>query len=342
MESPATPTDHLVTADLAAQIAALETGLGVVDRSWVDALEISGADRRRFLNGRVSQDLAAAAEDGGGLYGFVTDRKGRVVSDFVLSAIGGAEEGHYLLELPAGRAEAVEGMLSPYILADRVEIARRDDLGLLAVAGPEAEKRLREQTGVQPPADDWTHAETEIAGIPVRLVRRPLVFAAPCWSVWVAKDRAVELVEALAAAGATVVSHQAAEIARVAAGLPRWGAEFDDGHLPQETGLEDHAVSYTKGCYLGQEVVARIHYRGGVQKEMTALRFTEGEPEPGADLSHDDRSVGTVGSVVHHPERGVLGLAVVHRRGREAGTVAVEGGGRAQVVAGHTAVTSDP
>jgi folate-binding protein YgfZ len=333
-EQTETSTAHLVTSDPAAQVAALETGVAVVDRSWTDALEISGADRRRFLTGRVTQDLASA-EDGGGVYGFVTDRKGRVVSDFVLSAIGGAADGRYLLELPAGRAEVVDGMLAPYILADRVEIARRDDLSLLAVVGPEAEAFLEEQTGAAPPAEDWHHAEAELAGVPVRLVRRPLAFAVPCWTVWVAKDRAGELVEALAAAGATPVSHEAAEVARVAAGLPRWGAEFDDGHLPQETGLEEYAVSYTKGCYLGQEVVARIHYRGGVQKTTTALRFrdsSEDGPKPGADLVHDGRSVGTVGSVVRHPERGLLGLAVLHTRGREAGEVEVEGGGRAEVV----------
>lgn len=346
MESPATPTAHLVSADLAAQVAALESGVAVVDRSWTDALEISGADRRRFLNGRVSQDLALA-ESGGGVYGFVTHRKGGVVSDFVLSAIGaigGEDDGRYLLELPPGRAEAVEGMLAPYVLADRVEITRRDDLALLAVAGPQAEALLRQQTGTGPPTEDWRHAEAELAGVAVRLVRRPLVFSVPCWSVWVEKDRATPLFEALAAAGATPVSHEAAEAVRVAAGLPRWGADFDDGNLPQETGLEDQAVSYTKGCYLGQEVVARIHYRGGVQKQMTQLRFEgtpDGGPAPGADLTHEDRSVGKVGSVIRHPERGLLGLAVVHRRGREAGAMEAEGGGRAEMVAGDTAVTSE-
>ncbi|HEX5719529.1 MAG TPA: aminomethyl transferase family protein, partial [Thermoanaerobaculia bacterium] len=109
-------------------------------------------------------------------------------------------------------------------------------------------------------------------------------------------------------------------------GIPRFGRDFGPDNFPQETGIEE-AVSYTKGCYLGQEVVARIHYRGGVQNVLRKLTFEGIEPAQGVALLHDGREAGRATTVV-----GSMGLGILHRRAAEPGTrVEVEGGGTALV-----------
>jgi folate-binding protein YgfZ len=127
------------------------------------------------------------------------------------------------------------------------------------------------------------------------------------------------------------VDEEDLEVLRAEAGIPRFGVDFGPENFPKETGL-DAAVSYTKGCYLGQEVVARIHYRGGVQKMMRRLEL-EGNPRPGAKLLFEDREAGTATTVVRSPLSGrTLGLGIVHKRAAEPGTrLEVEGGGWAVI-----------
>jgi folate-binding protein YgfZ len=132
----------------------------------------------------------------------------------------------------------------------------------------------------------------------------------------------------------------ALEQLRVEAGVPAFGADFDEQHFPQETGLESQAVSYTKGCYLGQEIVARIHYRGKANHALRQLRFDAGPPPPGGTppggtrLLFDGQEVGRVGSAVAPLDGGApVGLAVLHRKGGEPGTrLEVEGFGTAEVL----------
>jgi folate-binding protein YgfZ len=124
---------------------------------------------------------------------------------------------------------------------------------------------------------------------------------------------------------------EALEVLRAEAGIPRFGQDFGPENFPQETGIEE-AVSYTKGCYLGQEIVARIHYRGGVQNLLRGLVFEGTEPQPGAAILHDGREAGKATTVVHSPalER-TVGLAILHRRVQPGARVDVEGGGTAEV-----------
>ncbi len=127
------------------------------------------------------------------------------------------------------------------------------------------------------------------------------------------------------------MSAAAVEIDRVETGGLHFGIDFSGENFPQETGREGD-VSYTKGCYLGQEVVARIHYRGGVQRQPRGLRFTgEAPPAPGAELLFEGRAVGRATSVAQSPRFGAIGLAVVHQRGAAPGTrVEVAGSGTEQ------------
>jgi folate-binding protein YgfZ len=173
-----------------------------------------------------------------------------------------------------------------------------------------------------------------ILGTEVTLVRQDRL-GAPAFTIWVSASVAASLAEGLLERGAVPVGTTALEALRVEAGLPRFGPDFGPDNFPQETGIEE-AVSYTKGCYLGQEVVARIHYRGGVQRRLVGLRFAGSEPPSrGAKLLYEGREAGTVGTALHSPAlAAAIGLAIVHNRAAEPGTrLQMEGGESAEVSA---------
>jgi folate-binding protein YgfZ len=314
-----------------AEVAALRERAGLLDRWPVGRLRVTGEDRARFLQGLVTCDVAAL-EPGRGAYGFFTTIKGRILADAAVLATADA----LLLELPPGAGTAVREHLSKYRIADRVEFEAADDLAPLAVAGPAAAEVL----GVTPPEEPWASTEVEVGGVPVRVVRQGHL-GVEGFTLWAPADRAGELAAALLERERdrlSPVGHEAAEAVRIEAGVPRFGADFDADNFPQETGLGEEAVSYEKGCYLGQEVVARIHYRGGVNRGLRGLRLTppEGaEPAPGAQLFHDGRPAGRLGSAVRSPAAGGwIGLSVLHQRAGEPGTVLeIEGGGEAEVAA---------
>jgi len=314
------------------EVEALHEGCCLVDRGSVDRLVMGGPDRERFLSGMVTCDVRQLG-DGGGTYGFFTSRKGGVLSDFALLSL----EDRFLLELPAGRGEAVADHLRTYILADRVELERVSDPVPLAVAGPEAKRWLRDLLGEGfPPAAEarWGHGSAEIDRVPVRVASRPFL-GVDAWTVWVAADGAEQVARALIEAGARPAGREALEVVRIEAGVPLWGADYDESNLPQEVG-PDEALNFTKGCYLGQEVVARIHYRGGVNRRLVGLEFDGDQPPAtGTGLLFDDREVGRVGSVTVSPLlEGPIGLAVVHKKAAEPGTrLDVQGDGEAEVAA---------
>jgi folate-binding protein YgfZ len=308
------------------QLRALRQGCGFADRSGLGRLELAGKDRHRFLNAYVTcdvKDLAPAEGTEGteGAYGFFTSPQGKILADAEILA---RAESFWLL-LPPGRDEAIAEHLKKYVLADRVEVRPLPDARLLTLAGPGARAVLGGLSG------DLAAAEA--------VVQRSGRLGVESFTLWVPASLAGELAERLAGRDdVTPVTFEALETLRVEAGIPRFGADFGPESFPQETGVEE-AVSYTKGCYLGQEVVARIHYRGGVQKVLRGLVFGEGEEPPeappagGTPLLHEGREAGTVGTAVRSVALGrPVGLAVLHRRAAEAGTrLEVQGGGTAEV-----------
>ncbi|MEZ5332239.1 MAG: hypothetical protein R2991_09365 [Thermoanaerobaculia bacterium] len=303
---------------------ALSEVCGLADPAVLETVEVTGEDRRRFLNGYLTCEVAGL-EPGQGTYGFFTDGKGRVLADAVVAAAVGRFE----LRVPRGRRAALIGHLERFVLADRVEIRSRER-ELLAVVGPRAGKVLR-AAGLPAPEAAWGCVEVAEEEI---LVQRVAHRGAVAYLLAAGAGRGGDWAESLVEAGAVPAGWRALETLRVEAGEPRFGADFDDGNLPQESGLED-AVSYTKGCYLGQEVVARLHYRGRPQRGLVGLEIeADGPPEPGAGLSRGAEEVGRLGSAVRSlrwPPR-ILGLAVVHRKAAEPGTeLVISSGGSARV-----------
>jgi folate-binding protein YgfZ len=210
----------------------------------------------------------------------------------------------------------------------------------LTLIGPRAEAVLGPEVAV--PEGDWKHARVRIDGTEVTLQRTGRMGGA-AFTLWVSASIASHLSEGLLAReGVRRVEEEALELLRAEAGIPRFGLDFGPDNFPQETGA-DEAVSYTKGCYLGQEVVARIHYRGGVQKVLRRLVFENPEspegpagalPRPGAQLLFEGREAGAATTVVRSPalEGQAIGLGIVHKRAAEPGArLEVEGGGTAVV-----------
>ncbi len=322
---------------LSREYEALREGCGLAGGGAAGRLEMLGADRHRFLNAYVTCEVKGLAA-GRGAYGFFTSAQGRILADVAV-----LEQGDRLwLELPPGQLDAIAGHLRKYLIADRVEMRPLGDMLPLTLAGPGAPEVLAGQAGLAPgldlPLDPWSHVRAMVCGIEVTVQRRERL-GVPALSLWVSVSLAEMLEEGLLAwadgSGRAVrrVGAEALEVVRTEAGIPRFGQDFGPQNFPQETGLEE-AVSYTKGCYLGQEVVARIHYRGGVQKTLCGLVFDgDAVPAPGTALLYEGREAGTLGTAVHSLALGrPAGLAILHRRAAAPGSrLELAGGGSAEV-----------
>lgn len=299
------------------ELRALKETAGIADLSWRGRLELLGKDRLRFLHNYVTCDIKGLAP-GSGAYGFFTNPQGRILSDAVLLAL----EDRLWVEVGPGQEEPLAAHLKKFILADRVDVRRLDDMLPIAVLGPRAEAVLG--ADLSSLEQEWSHARIAVHGTEVEIQRRGLL-GTPAWTLWVSASVAAPLVERLIAQGARPAGFEALEALRAEAGIPRFGRDYGPDNFPQETGIEE-AVSYTKGCYLGQEVVARIHYRGGVQNVLRKLVFEGVEPAPGVTLLHDGREAGKATTVISS-QRGSMGLGILHRRAAEPGTrLEVEGG----------------
>ena len=308
---------------------AIEHGCGLWLEPPVSGLSVTGEDRHRLLNGLVTCDVASLTV-GHGVLGFFTDIKGHVLSEVVVRA----REDSLLLELPVGRGGEIAQHIERYILADRVEVETPpvEPRLLLLGAGVEA---ILNRVSTEPLAatgawglldlnDEWGSALAAWDGH----------YGVPAATLWCAPEQVEGLVSSLKARGVSVVSAAAVDNARVELGLPLFGRDYDAQHLPQETGL-DAAVDHDKGCYLGQEVVARLHYRGQVARRVSRVRAEPGTPlEIGADLHFEGRPAGAVTSRTEGSgDRPVFALAMLQRRAFEPGTeLTVAGGGSVEVL----------
>jgi folate-binding protein YgfZ len=315
-----------MTGSVAEEVKALRAGCGLADRSWTGRLELLGADRHRFLNAYVTCEVKGLAP-GEGAYGFFTNPKGGILSDVVVMV----HEDRLWLQLPPGQEEAIAAHLLKYILADRVEIRQLEDMLPISLLGPGAAEVLGCPL---PEAGDWRHVRAKVHGTEVALQRTGRL-GVEAWTLWVSASIAGLLKEQLLTLpGVVPIGVEALEVLRTETGIARFGRDFGPENFPQETGAEDESVSYTKGCYLGQEVVARIHYRGGVQKTLRGLDFGAGPaPAPGTALLYDGRESGKATTVVDSVILGrPIGLAILHRRAAEPGArLELLGGGTAEV-----------
>jgi folate-binding protein YgfZ len=301
-------------ADLARELRAVREGAGLFRLPERGVLEVGSGDRVRWLDGMISADVKSLAP-GGGAHGLLLTRQGRIVADLHVLARPDA----CWLELDAAALPGVRERLAGYVIADDVTLTdRRADFARLAVEGPRAAESL---AAVGADASDLApHAwrDVRIAGAAVVAAAYGLSGLAG-FQLFAPAGAADAVAAALLATGLAAAASDTLECLRIAAGVPWLGRELDESVLPAEARLEG-AISTTKGCYTGQEVVTRMRSRGRVGHLLVGLRF-EGDslPARGAEIRGPAGRIGEVTSSVLSPEAGAIGLGFVRAEDAEPG-----------------------
>jgi tRNA-modifying protein YgfZ len=309
-----------VTVELDAQYRQLREECGLLDRSGRGGIAVVGPDGAEYLQGQLTNDVESVAV-GDGQYAALLDRKGHMQTDMRL--LRPATEEILLDFEPAARAAALRHLTMYSIGRDVQIVDSTEERAIVSLIGPRAA-----EIAATPPLPEFANEMASVAGIPVLAVgtREGIDLFLPIGE----RDR---LIAALTDAGAVEVSPEAVEILRVEAGVPRFGAEMDTATMPAEAAIVEDAVSFTKGCYIGQETVARLHYKGKPNRHLRGLRLS-GAAEPGAALRLGEKEVGTLGGAVVSPAHGPIGLAIVRREAEPGAQVSVgEDGVTAEVVA---------
>ena len=334
---PATATDAL-----GAEHLALREGCGLLDRSERGKLALSGSGAVEFLNGQVTNELADL-RPGDGCYAAFLTHKGKMLGDLRILAVGGSAggtngaggtdsgmggaaddasdalapgaPGELLLDTERVALQGLFDMIRRFKIGYDVELHKRTvERGMISLIGPQAQ-RVAAADGLA--AAEHANAPVEIAGIAALAVRTDVGVDLICEA-----SDSERLSGALLARGAVAVSEQAAECVRVERGRPRYGIDIDETTIPQEAGLNERAVSFTKGCYVGQETVARLHYRGKPNRHLRGLRLSA-PAERGEQLRLGERPVGLLASVAQSPELGPIALALVRREAEPGTTLSV-------------------
>lgn len=316
------------TTTLATEYATLTESCGIVDRSERGKLALTGAGTVGFLNGQVTNELIGLSP-GEGCYAAFLTHKGKMLGDLRILSVG-ENAGELLLDTERCALQALFDMIRRFKVGYDVELHKRTlESSLLSLVGPDAEALATKAFSLekaQLPAGEHGHLPAHLGQTPVRLIRTYLGIDA------LFEAEALETVrDALETAGAILVSEAAAEIVRVEHGRPRYGIDLDESTIPQEAALNERAVSFTKGCYVGQETVARLYYKGKPNRHLRGLRLSEAT-EPGAPLALGGRSLGSLGSSVLSPRFGPIGLALVRREAEPGATVSVGEQGAGAVV----------
>jgi len=302
-------------AAIAREYAAVATGpAGMIDRSWSAKLRLIGSDRLSFLQGMLTQDITKMSA-GDSRHAAMLDPSGHFVADVYVHAL----EDAVFIETDSRSLAKLYEILDRYLIMEDVAISDVTEAwNILSIQGPDADtivaNALVEPDLAELPHDSNIAVEYDgTAGF--ASVRSHSVVGGV--DVWLPVAAAGALWKALAET-ITPVGELAAEILRVEAGIPRWGTELTSAVLFAEAGMED-AVSYSKGCYIGQEIVARIHARGHANRSIRGLLFAADAPvDPDNRIFPADetaeREIGKVTSVVESPSTGAcLGLGYIRR-----------------------------
>jgi folate-binding protein YgfZ len=300
------------TTSFEADYAALTERVGVLDRSERGKLALTGEDAKEFLQGQLTQDVQGLTVGHGSYAAFLT-QKGKMLGD--VRVLDAGDE--LLVDTERVALQPLFNMIRTYSLGSAVELHKRTlECGLLSLIGPLADELI---SGAGLGEAEHDNVALSLGNAPVRAIRTDvgidLLFAT-------ADAGAVRA--AVLEAGAVEVSEDAAECVRIESGRPRYGIDLDDSVIPQEAGLNARAVSFTKGCYVGQETVARLFYRGKPNRELRGLRSAQ-PLAVGTELTLGERTVGTVTSATISPRFGPIALALV-RREAPVGAIVAAGG----------------
>jgi folate-binding protein YgfZ len=281
--------------DVRAEFNALLSGSGVYDLAWRAKIALTGDDRVRWLNGMITNNIRDLAA-GHGLYAFLLNPQGRILADMYAYNRGDS----ILVDTDQSQLQKVLESFDHYIIMDDVEVTNvSDQLTAIGVTGPKAREVLRE-AGLQfPDLEPLQLADLSWHDISLTMVRgdNPSVES---FELWLAPTSVASLWQALVKAGAKPVGTSALELLRIASGTPRYGQDIRERDLPQET-EQQRALHFSKGCYIGQEIVERIRSRGQVHRKFTGFVIEGALPAPGVKVQADGKDVGEITSVASLP-----------------------------------------
>jgi folate-binding protein YgfZ len=284
--------------DTRAEFQALLSGCGVYDLGWRAKIVLTGSDRVRWLNGMISNNVRDLAV-GYGVYSFLLNAQGRIQADLYTFQRGES----LLVDTERSQREKVLELFDHYIIADDVEVKDvSDQLTALGLTGPGSRNAL-ERAGILVPELGYLQfADMRWNEVGITLLHSGEE-AKDSWQAWIAPEHVRALWDALAKAGARPSGTSALNLFRILRGIPQFGQDIRERDLPQETG-QMRALNFTKGCYLGQEIVERIRSRGAVHREFKAFAVEGALPEPGAKIHAEGKEVGEITSSAMLPLAG--------------------------------------
>jgi folate-binding protein YgfZ len=317
---------------------ALRDAAATVDRSALARIVLSGADRRSLLQGLLTNDIDALSA-GTGCYAAWLTPQGRMITDLVVLELGD----RLMLLVPADRRDALSARLDESIFSEDVTI--EDEAGLynhIGVDGPRAAAAISRAVSTPCAADSlpvYGSVRCQF-GNASAIVARTDWLGIPGYDILVETPAAAALREALAQAGVPAAPYDVAQVVRVESGRPLFGVDMDEHTIPLEAGIEDRAISLSKGCYVGQEVIIRVLHRGGgrIARRLVGVTLGDGSgtaPARGEPLTAGGRDVGRLTSVVHSPalDRDIA-LGYVARELAEPGTALQLASGASALVTG--------
>jgi len=274
----------------AVEIAAQAQGAAAHDLGWMRRVAVHGEDRFRWLSGMVTNTVVDLATDSGA-WNMVLNAQGRIQGDLTVWR----EDDKLELEIATDQYDRLLGHLEHFIIMDDVELVARDPAGdaALGLIGPQSDSVLA-RMGLPALPNPMTSKRVEWNGLDL-LVLRGYGVLAPHYELWTPAAGLTRLWRTLSTAGATPIGSDALEAFRIAEGIPVYGIEIAERDLPQETS-QIRGLHFSKGCYLGQEIVERIRSRGNVHKHLRQLELDGPLPSAGAELELDGVKAGQIRS----------------------------------------------
>jgi len=281
--------------ELRTEFHALVSACGAYDLSSRAKIAVTGRDRVRWLNGMVTNNIRDLAV-GHGVYAFLLNPQGHILADMYVYNRGES----LIIDTDQSQTEKLLSTLNRYIIMDDVEVADiSEQLTAIGIAGPKSRAVLHAAGMELPQLEPLQFVDLTWQSVDPTVVRGDNQ-SVESYEVWLAPEKAPALLHALTNTGATPAGAAALELLRVASGIPRYGQDIRERDLPQET-EQQRALHFSKGCYIGQEIVERIRSRGQVHRKFTGFETHSPLLAVGAKIQADGRDIGEITSVASLP-----------------------------------------